>query len=122
MLNTEFKSLSIMTVNNGRVDFKGRYRRDLEKGNWHYYETTDKKIYHFRKEHMMCVFENSEKNMPFLVRDKKTKEKFVVLSDKVTQTDTNKTLVLYVDGDDFMAKEYDAFYEQFKKTEVKNNE
>ena len=36
--------------------FVGRYRRDLETNNWHYYEKDDGTIMHFRKEHMVAVF------------------------------------------------------------------
>lgn len=44
----------IVTVR-GAVKFRGRYRRDLEKPGWHYYERDDGIILHFRKEHMVCV-------------------------------------------------------------------
>ncbi len=36
--------------------FTGKYRRDLEKKNWHYYETKHG-ILHFRKENMVAVEE-----------------------------------------------------------------
>lgn len=38
------------------IKFRGKYRRDLEAGNWHYYEMDDGTICHFRKEHMIAVF------------------------------------------------------------------
>jgi hypothetical protein len=41
----------------GSLEFNGHYRRDLEKPNWHYYETTDGCLLHFRKEHMVYVGE-----------------------------------------------------------------
>ena len=39
----------------GEIKFNGRYRRDLETNNWHYYEKDDGTILHFRKEHMVFV-------------------------------------------------------------------
>ena len=37
--------------------FVGEYLREREKPNWHYYQTDDGRILHFRKEHMVCVIE-----------------------------------------------------------------
>jgi len=45
----------VLAVQN--VAFTGFYRRDLETGSWHYYETINGDIWHFRKEHMIAVFE-----------------------------------------------------------------
>jgi len=42
----------------GMLEFEGFYRRDLEKPNWHYYETTNGDIMHVKKEAMMAVVEN----------------------------------------------------------------
>ncbi len=39
----------------GKVSFNGKYRRDLETKNWHYYEKTNGRILHFKKEHMTYV-------------------------------------------------------------------
>jgi hypothetical protein len=41
----------------GKIEFEGKYRRDLEAVNWHYYERIDGTILHFRKEHMVYVEE-----------------------------------------------------------------
>lgn len=35
--------------------FIGKYRRDLETNEWHYYEDECHKIWGFRKEHMVAV-------------------------------------------------------------------
>ncbi len=40
-------------------EFTGKYRRDLETANWHYYETECGKVYHFRKTHIIAVFGDS---------------------------------------------------------------
>ncbi len=50
------KQLCISTTV-GDYNFIGKYLRDLEKPNWHYYGTNDGRILHFRKEHMVCVIE-----------------------------------------------------------------
>ena len=39
----------------GEIGFTGKYRRDLETNNWHYYEKDDGTIIHFCKEHMVAV-------------------------------------------------------------------
>lgn len=39
----------------GMVEFTGKYRRDLETNNWHYYEKEDGVVIHFRKEHIVWV-------------------------------------------------------------------
>ncbi len=39
----------------GTIKFKGRIVRELETGNWHYYERDDGVILHFRKNHMVVV-------------------------------------------------------------------
>lgn len=41
--------------------FHGWYRQDLEKPNWHYYESVDGAILHFRKDRMICVVEKEIK-------------------------------------------------------------
>ena len=54
-----FKTMRIVTTV-GVVAFIGRYRRDLEAANWHYYETNKGDILHFRKEHLIAVIEGNE--------------------------------------------------------------
>ena len=44
------------TSNDQSFSFVGKYRRDLETNNWHYYEKENGEICHFRKEHMVAVF------------------------------------------------------------------
>ena len=44
------------TISEDPFVFVGKYRRDLETGNWHYYEKENGEICHFRKEHMVAVF------------------------------------------------------------------
>lgn len=44
----------VQTITNN-VTFFGKYRRDLETTNWHYYEKEDGKVIHFRKEHIVYV-------------------------------------------------------------------
>ena len=51
--------IEIVTTNKA-YKFIGKHRRDLEKPNWHYYETEDGSLFHFRKEHMISVL--SKKN------------------------------------------------------------
>jgi len=50
-----FGLYKVMTTK-GEIHFIGRYRRDLETNNWHYYEKENGEICHFRKEHMVAVF------------------------------------------------------------------
>jgi len=52
-----YKDLMVL-LDMGKICFKGKYRRDLEAPNWHYYETEDGNIFHFKKSHMVAVFEN----------------------------------------------------------------
>lgn len=40
-----------------RISFNGKYLPELEKPNWHYYQTDDGYMIHCRKEHMLCVVE-----------------------------------------------------------------
>ena len=44
----------VQTIVNS-VTFFGKYRRDLETSNWHYYEKSDGEVIHFRKEHIVYV-------------------------------------------------------------------
>ena len=44
------------------IEFSGFYRRDLEKPNWHYYETERGDILHFRKYQMISVLEEVDNN------------------------------------------------------------
>lgn len=59
--SNEFKTMRIVTTV-GVVAFIGRYRRDLEKPNWHYYETDKSDILHFRKEHIVAVLEDENES------------------------------------------------------------
>ena len=45
------------------VSFTGKYRRDLETKNWHYYEKEDGVLVHFRKQHMMAVIGDNEESV-----------------------------------------------------------
>ena len=45
----------IVKTTNGKVFFTGRYRRDLETPNCHYYETSAGGMIHFRKEHIVYI-------------------------------------------------------------------
>ena len=56
-----FKNIRIVTTV-GVVTLIGRYRRDLEKTNWHYYETEKGDILHFRKEHLVAVLEDENES------------------------------------------------------------
>ncbi len=51
------KAIRIYLKSGKAIDFIGVYRRDLEKDNWHYYETNIGTIIHCRKENMECVEE-----------------------------------------------------------------
>lgn len=51
-------------VSNGKtIIFTGKYRRDLETNNWHYYEKKDGIIIHFRKEHIIYVEGDTDKSI-----------------------------------------------------------
>lgn len=43
--------------------FQGWYRRDLEKANWHYYESISGRLYHFRKDAMIAVIDSPIKEV-----------------------------------------------------------
>lgn len=58
MENTENKEIKMMLKYGYEFMFTGKYRRDLEKPNWHYYEDVDGTIYHFRKEYLMFIAES----------------------------------------------------------------
>ena len=47
----------IILTTKERYGFVGKYLPGRETSNWHYYESDDGKILHFRKEHMICVEE-----------------------------------------------------------------
>lgn len=51
------KNIKVHLITGKEVSFIGTYREDLQKENWHYYETETKKIIHFRKEHIVMVVE-----------------------------------------------------------------
>lgn len=55
------KSIGIMTPQGVIDTFEGKYRRDLEKPNWHYYEKSDGTLLHVHKEHMVVVIEQEIK-------------------------------------------------------------
>ena len=57
--NKMVKHYRISTISSVHV-FTGWQRKDLDaqSPNWHCYETTEGKIYHFRAEHMVVVEEN----------------------------------------------------------------
>jgi hypothetical protein len=44
----------------GKYAFTGKHLKERETNNWHYYETDEGCIIHFRKEHMVMVFEYEE--------------------------------------------------------------
>ena len=52
------KLISVLVSNGEAFKFEGRYMREREKSNWHYYERVDGRIYHFRKEHIVSVIED----------------------------------------------------------------
>ena len=41
----------------GEWEFNGKYLKDREKPNWHYYQNEEGEILHFRKEHMVVLIE-----------------------------------------------------------------
>jgi hypothetical protein len=55
-----FKEYRVFTTV-GDIVFKGKYRKDLETPNWHYYEREDGIILHFRKEYMIAVIGDTSK-------------------------------------------------------------
>lgn len=56
---SEWKKIVVVTTV-GEFKFEGKHRPDLEKPNWHYYERSNGKFIHFRKEHMVLIDECSE--------------------------------------------------------------
>lgn len=62
--HTKFKNIRVISTV-GVVTFVGRYRRDLEQSNWHYYESDAGRLLHFRKEHMVAVLEGENINIEF---------------------------------------------------------
>ena len=55
----EFERMTILLPGKS-ITFMGRYRRDLEKPQWHYYETEEGKIQHFRKSAMQGVLKGNK--------------------------------------------------------------
>ena len=53
----EIKQLRIILSNGIEIEFKGFYRRSLEKENWYYYQTHKGDILYFRKDHIEAVLE-----------------------------------------------------------------
>jgi len=56
-MKKDFSNITIYTKSGNKISFCGKYRRDLEKHNWHYYETDKGGIYHFRKDAMEVVLD-----------------------------------------------------------------
>jgi hypothetical protein len=52
-----FEKMVFILSTGQELVFTCRYRRDLERPNWHYYEKSNGKLIHLRKEHLMCVME-----------------------------------------------------------------
>jgi len=63
-----FENLTILLKKNLCITLFAKHRPDLHKRspNWHYYETTDGKIQHFRKEYIICVLEDITNNITTL--------------------------------------------------------
>ena len=55
----QMKQITVKCVYGIQTSFIGFYRRDMEKPNWHYYETEQGDILHFRKENMVAVEESN---------------------------------------------------------------
>jgi len=53
----KYHKIKIQLTGDIFLNFNGRYRRDLEKDNWHHYETENKKLYYLRKEHIIYVYD-----------------------------------------------------------------
>lgn len=45
----------VVSTTAGKVRFTGKYRKDLETNNWHYWEQNNGIVIHFRKEHIVYV-------------------------------------------------------------------
>ena len=60
----------------GKVTFRGRYRKDLETPNWHYYKTVDGVLIHFRKEHIVYIQGGTIQEVLDNKKDIKTNDKF----------------------------------------------
>ena len=56
-MSEAFMKYRIVVCGNTECVFIGKFRRDIETSNWYYYEKTDGKLIHFRKEHMILVEE-----------------------------------------------------------------
>lgn len=57
------KRYEVICVGDVVFCFVGKYRKDLETENWHYYEKKDGKLIHFRKDKMVAVEERIYKEM-----------------------------------------------------------
>ncbi len=66
----ENKKITVICKNIS-VSFIGKYRRDLEKPNWHYYEASGGDIFHFKKFEMVAVIEGED----FVVKSEKIERK-----------------------------------------------
>ena len=56
-MENEIKDITIVVTEGNIIHIRGKYRRDLETNNWHYYETTKGELLHFRKIHMIAVID-----------------------------------------------------------------
>jgi hypothetical protein len=63
MEDKDIKDIKIYLTNNDSIHFAGKYLRERQQANWHYYEGEKGEIYHFRKEHMVCVIEKEIKKI-----------------------------------------------------------
>lgn len=61
VINSDKKTIIYFNAGNTgdthRIEFNGKHLPELEKPNWHYYQTDDGYMIHCRKEHMVCVIE-----------------------------------------------------------------
>lgn len=48
------QDITVVTTH-GEYEFIGKHLPEMEKPNWHYYQTEGGTLYHFRKKHMVCV-------------------------------------------------------------------
>jgi len=55
---SEFKIITIVTTKE-KIVIRAKYKRDLERPNWHYYELDDGSLFHVRKDHMVSVHEEA---------------------------------------------------------------
>ncbi len=56
----KYEKISIGIKGCEQFTITGRYRRDLETTNWHYYELSDGRIMHIRKSELIFVISEKE--------------------------------------------------------------